>query len=351
MKTVNRKTARLLPGLAALALAAGLLSAAAAQADSVIAKIDGKPVTETEVKTKAAQPFSQLDREFEQKRHDLLDDQLRQMVRDRLVETEAAAKHVSKDQLLQDALKSAEVSDADADKFYEENKARIPQGTTKEQIMPQIKNYLAQQKQTDLREKFYADLENRYKVEYLLEPIRVSVDTEGFPAKGPKDAPVTIVEFSDFQCPFCSRVVPTISEIEKKYAGKVRLVFRQYPLPFHPNAPKAAEAALCANEQGKFWEMHDAMFSDQNQLAVDNLKATAAKLGLKADDFNKCLDSGKQAATVQADISAGSAAGVSGTPTLFINGVALSGAQPLEQFTKIIDQELKRKGVATAASK
>jgi protein-disulfide isomerase len=347
MSTVVRSKAV----LAALALAAGLVGAAAAQT-GVIAKVDGKPITEADVKSKSPQAFTQLDREFEQRRHDLLDEQLHQTVRDRLVESEAAAKKVTKEKLLEDAMKGAEVSDADADKFYEENKARIPQGTTKEQVMPQIKNYLAQQKQTELRDKFYTDLESRYKVEYNLEPIRVAVDTEGHPTKGPKDAPITMVEFSDFQCPFCSRVVPTLDEIEKKYDGKLRVVFRQYPLPFHPNAQKAAEAALCANDQGKFWEMHNAMFADQEQLAVEGLKATATKLGLKADDFAKCLDSGQHAAAVQADIAAGAAAGVSGTPTIFINGRALSGAQPADQFTKIIDEELKRKGVsATAASK
>jgi protein-disulfide isomerase len=157
---------------------------------------------------------------------------------------------------------------------------------------------------------------------------------------------VTIVEFSDFQCPFCSRLLPTMEQVKQKYGDKVRIVFRQYPLPMHPNAQKAAEASLCANEQGKFWEMHDAMFKNQQELAVDNLKSKAAALGLKAETFNQCLDSGKYAAQIQGDIKAGSAVGVSGTPAMFINGRFISGAVPLEQITSVIDDELKRKGGA-----
>jgi len=160
---------------------------------------------------------------------------------------------------------------------------------------------------------------------------------------------VTIVEFSDFQCPFCSRLTPTIKQVEQKYGDKVRVVFRQYPLPFHQNAQKAAEASLCALDQGKFWELHDAMFADQNALGVDQLKATAAKLGVNADKFNKCLDSGEKAAVISADQKAGQAAGVNGTPALFVNGRFINGAVPLEQITTVVDDELRRAGSKTAS--
>jgi protein-disulfide isomerase len=166
------------------------------------------------------------------------------------------------------------------------------------------------------------------------------------PATGPATAPVTIVEFSDFQCPFCSRLTPTLDQVKKKYGDKVRIVFRQFPLPMHQNAQKAAEAALCANDQGKFWQLHDAMFGNQAALGVDQLKAKAVELGLKADDFNKCLDSGAKVAVVEADKKAGSEAGVNGTPAMFINGRFLSGAVPLEQVTSVIDDELRRKGAS-----
>jgi protein-disulfide isomerase len=179
----------------------------------------------------------------------------------------------------------------------------------------------------------------------LLEPPRAEVAATG-PSKGPANAPITIVEFSDFECPFCSRVVPTLEEVQEKYGDKVRLVFRQYPLPIHPSAPKAAEAALCAADQGKFWEMHDIMFAQQKELGVEQLKAKASQIGLDTEKFNQCLDSGAQAAAVQADMEAGARAGVNGTPAMFINGISVSGAVPYEQLAKVIDEELNRKGIA-----
>jgi protein-disulfide isomerase len=315
---------------------------AASGSSQVLAVVNGKPITEAEVQSSSAEQFAQLEREFESNKHQLLESQVDQMIQERLLEAEAAAKGVSKEQILAE-IKPPEISDADVDKFYEENKAQIPR--PKDQVAGQIKQYLQQRGQAESRQKFYDGLQAKYKVEKKIEPMRAAVATNG-PAKGPATAPVTIVEFSDFQCPYCSRLLPTLEQVKAKYGDKVRIVFRQYPLPMHPNAQKAAEASLCANEQGKFWEMHDAMFKNQQELAVDNLKAKAAALGLKADTFNQCLDSGKYVAQVQADQKEGSANGVQGTPAMFINGRFINGAVPLEQITSVIDDELRRKGGA-----
>ena len=341
---------RTFSGLLALALAVGLwLPACADQAKSeagkagsaqVLATVNGKPITEAEIREKAAAQFSQIDRDYEQNKYQLLDGQVDQMIQDRLLEAEAAARGVTKEQLLAD-LKPAEVTDAAIDAFYEENKARIPQ--PKEQVAGQIKQYLEQRGQFEVREKLFEGLKAKYKVEKKLEPLRAEVEATG-PAKGPATAPVTIVEFSDFQCPFCSRINPTLEQVRAKYGDKVRIIFRQFPLGMHPQAQKAAEASLCANEQGKFWEMHDHMFQNQQQLAVDALKTKAAEMGMNAESFNSCLDSGKFASQVAKDMEAGSAAGVSGTPALFINGRFINGAVPLEQITEVIDDELRRKG-------
>ncbi len=175
----------------------------------------------------------------------------------------------------------------------------------------------------------------------LLRPIvqRKEVEAIG-PARGPANAPVTIIEFADFQCPFSARFAPTLDQVCSKYGANVRLVFRQFPQLFHAFAAKAAEASLCAWDQGHFWEMHDAMFENQQSLSVNNLKAKAAELGLNADSFNYSLDSGKHAADVQRDFLAGQKAGVAGTPALFINGRFVSGDVPLEEITRIVDQEL-----------
>ncbi|HEY2740542.1 MAG TPA: thioredoxin domain-containing protein [Thermoanaerobaculia bacterium] len=312
----------------------------AAGGNQVLATVDGKPITESDVKAQAADQFAQLEHEFETNQHTLLENQLDQAIQDRLLDAEAASRKVSKEQLLTE-IKAPDISDADVDKFYEENKAQIPR--PKDQVAGQIKQFLQQRGQAEAKQKYFAALEAKHKVEKKMEPIRIQVAADG-PTKGPATAPVTIVEFSDFQCPFCGRLIPTLEQVKAKYGDKVRIVFRQFPLPMHPNAQKAAEASLCANEQGKFWEMHDVMFKNQQELAVENLKTKAAALGLKADSFNQCLDSDKYAAKIQADQKEGSAAGVNGTPAMFINGRFVNGAVPFDQITTVIDDELKRKG-------
>jgi protein-disulfide isomerase len=312
-----------------------------AQQSEVLATVNGKPITETDVFTQSVAEFRALKEEYEKNLHDLLEAKLQQLIETRLLEAEAQAAGITSQQVLAN-IKPAEVTDADVDAFFEENKARIPK--SKEEIAGQLREYLARQRESEARATFIKSLEEKYKVVITLEPLRVEVAATG-PAVGPANAPVTIVEFTDFQCPFCSRVIPTLEEVRAKYGDKVRLVVRQFPLNIHPNARKAAEASLCANEQGKFRELHDAMFRNQQELAVNLLKSKAAELGMNAEQFNACLDSGKYAGQVEADVRAGEAVGVTGTPALFINGRLVSGAVPLEQVTKVIDDELRRKGV------
>jgi protein-disulfide isomerase len=173
--------------------------------------------------------------------------------------------------------------------------------------------------------------------------LEVSVDDDA--VKGDSDAPVTIIEFSDFECPFCTRFYQnTLSQIDEKYikTGKVKFVYRDFPLNIHANAQKAGEAAECAGEQGKFWEMHDKLFDDGVSGGVDSFKQYASDLGLDTTKFNECLDSDKMASEVQKDFSDGSAAGVSGTPAFFINGIFISGAQPFEAFEQVIEAELAK---------
>jgi protein-disulfide isomerase len=354
MNPLHRKP--LIPGVLVLVFALGVwLPACSAQdqaakatagSTQVLAVVNGKPITEADVRQSSDEQFKSLERDYQQKVHELLENSLQQVVQDRLLEAEATARGITKEALLAE-IKPAPVTDADVDAFYEQNKAQIPR--PKDQIAGQIKSYLEQQGQQKAQQDFYGKLQKKYKVDYKLEPIRVEVAATG-PTKGPANAPVTIVEFSDFQCPFCSRLIPTLKQVEEKYGDKVRIVFRQYPLPFHQNAQKAAEASLCAADQGKFWELHDALFANQQALAVEQIKAKAAELGLSAEQFNSCLDTSKHAAAVQADLKEGAAAGVSGTPAMFINGRFISGAVPLEQITSVIDDELRRKGVSTSAA-
>ncbi len=180
------------------------------------------------------------------------------------------------------------------------------------------------------------------------EPIDVDLDDDA--VLGEKDAPVTIVEFSDFQCPFCSRFFnDAYTEIKSKYidTGKVKFVYRDFPLGGHAQAAIAAQAAECAGDQDAYWSMHDMLFSKTTEwsgqeTASDTFKAYASDLGLETADFNKCLDEGQYATEVSDDMTYGRSIGVSGTPTFYINGKKIVGAQPFSAFETIIEEELKK---------
>jgi protein-disulfide isomerase len=163
-------------------------------------------------------------------------------------------------------------------------------------------------------------------------------------AKGAKNPALDVIIFSDFQCPFCGRVEPTLKQMEKEYGGKVRFTWKNYPLPFHNNAMPAAQAAMAAGAQGKFWEMHDKLFANQQALDRPNLEKYAQELGLDMNKFKADLDSGKYKDVIEAETKEGSAVGVQGTPAVFINGRKIAGAYPWETFKKIADEELAKKG-------
>jgi len=270
-----------------------------------------------------------------------------EMITKRLLEEEAKTKGKTVDQWYQtDFLQSLPApSETELKQLYEQHKGEVG-GQSYEQVHDRLVQFMKQQKSREQLTAYLDQLKQKHGVQITLAPPnlpRVEVAAKG-PSRGPDNAAVTIVEFSDFQCPFCGRVFPTVEKLMKDYDGKVRLVFRHFPLSFHPNAEKAAEAAACAQDQGKFWQMHDKMFSNQQKLAVEDLKTFAKDIGLDQGKFDKCLDSGEKAAMVSADEKDGESAGVSGTPAFFINGIFINGAVPYEQFKEAVDRELKGKG-------
>jgi len=298
-------------------------------------------ITNAQVEERAATQLAQL----RQQEYTLRESTTEALIADEIVKQAAAAKGLSSNQYLQAEVdaKVAPVTEQEKKDFYEKNKAQA--GTMpEEEALKRIEAFLKRQRTDERRNALLAELRAATKVRTLIEPPRKAVEAIG-PSRGPVDAPITIVEFSDFQCPYCSRVKGSIDAVMARYGKNVRLVFRDLPLPMHPNAPKAAEAGECAQEQGKFWELHDKMFADQNALAPENLKKSAAEIGLNAAAFNECLDSGKHAANVKLDADAAQALGVNGTPAFFVNGRFLNGAVPVEQFSKVIDDELQRKGL------
>ncbi len=177
----------------------------------------------------------------------------------------------------------------------------------------------------------------------------VAIPVAGAPSTGPQRAPITIVEFSDFQCPYCAAAVPEISAVLKAYPAQVKLIFKQYPLEMHSQADLAAAAALAAQKQGKFWEMHDAMFAHHDELSRTNILAFARRIGLDMKRFEDDLDSTAVREAVVRDVQDGDQAGVEGTPTLFINGQRYNGPIALSALKPVFDQELKPAAPPTAA--
>lgn len=209
-----------------------------------------------------------------------------------------------------------------------------------DKVKDKIAEYLVGNQRRQLEGRLIAKLREESEVKVYLESPRIGIDIEEAPSKGSDSAPITIVDFSDYECGFSKRARATVEEVLDAYGSKVLYVFKDYPLSFHRNATRAAEAAHCAGDQGRYFEYHDMLFRNQNSLSPEDLKGYASELKLDMKKFNKCLTTSKYAKRVQDSLAEGSASGVSGTPAFFINGIMLSGAQPFSSFKEIIDAEL-----------
>jgi len=264
------------------------------------------------------------------------------MVSEQLFEKEAKSRNVTVEQLeaTEITAKVPEPSDAEIQKVYDENKSQLGNQTL-DQVKPRIVEFLKQQKAGERQQAFVEELKAKYKTTINLKPPVVEVSTAGRPARGPDKAPITIIAFSDYQCPYCKRAHATVEQVMQTYGDKVKLVYRDYPLPFHENARPAAEAAACANAQGKFWEYHQKLWA-ASDLSTEKLKAMAGEVGMDQKKFDECLAKQEFKAVIDKDIADGASVGVSGTPAFFINGRMLSGAQPFEKFKEVIDEELAR---------
>ena len=319
----------------------------AANPDQVVAEVGGKPITLKDVDAKweafDAAERARIVQAMYQNRRNMIE----LLVGDQLIANAAKAAGQSVDAFVaaDSAKRLPAVSESDIAQFYDQNKERA-QGRTLDQLRGEIKPYLEERRRQQARAMLVEELKTKdgANVKVMLDPPRYTVPTaKDDPVRGNPSAPITIVEFSDYQCPFCARVNPTLAKIRETYGDRVKIVFKDYPLPNHPQAPKAAEAARCAGDQNKYWEMHDAMFANQRALEVPSLKQAARAIGLDGTAFDQCLDSGKWQAAVRAGNELGEQMGVNSTPTLYVNGRAVIGAMPFENFKQIIDEELSRK--------
>ena len=314
-----------------------------------MATFDGTPITYADVVAdkEVGSQFKQAESKALQDVYEVRKKAVDQVITRRLLEGEAAkAKKPLEEWFQKDFLNSVpEPSEPEVKASFEEHRSQLPPNASYEELKPRIAQFVRQEKARKVLASLVEDLKAKHNAKVTLAPpavARVEVAATG-PSRGPATAKVTIVEFSDFQCPFCSRALPAVERVMKDYDGKVRLVFRNFPLDMHPLAGKAAEAGACAADQNKFWEMHDRMFGDQNKLAVADLKKTARDIGIDGARFDKCLDGGEKRQVVEADLKAGGDAGVSGTPAFFVNGVFINGAVPYEDFKQVLDRELDGK--------
>lgn len=304
----------------------------------ILARVNGENITTDDVKKVSGSKLAQAEMEL----YDVRKDGIDQIIDDKILSAEATAQNVSKDDLMKKNVNDKiKVEDKEVEKFYNEKKDQM-QGKKLDEVKPNIKSYLFREKFQKAYGEYVGGLRKKAKIEMLIKAPKVEVaEGEDNPSIGPKDAPVKIIEFTDYQCPFCGRARPTINQILDAYKGKVRYTLRDFPLSFHQDSVKAHEAAHCAGEQGKYWDLNHILFSNQQAIKVDDLKKYAGQIKLNQKKFDECLDSGKFTGKVNANQAYGETVGVSGTPAFFINGRMVSGARPFENFKSIIDDELR----------
>lgn len=319
-------------------------SATEAQMPSVLATIGDERVTMDDVRGRVGDELEQLDAQYARAKSKIVESALQAILRERILGAEAKKKGKTVDELVAlEAGGSLEPSEIDIATWYKENPDKVA-GRPMDQIRTQVADLLRQRKRTDAEKKLEQRLDQERKVAIQFQPYRLVFNNDGAPSLGKQGAPVTVTEFSDFQCPFCKQFAPNMRQLEKQFGNNVYIVYRQYPIPsLHPFAIKAAEASLCANEQGKFWELHDIMFADQQKLSVSDLKETARRSGMDGKKFDSCLDTGRYTERVQNDMKEGSKAGVTGTPAVFVNGVEVpGGAVPFQTVADAVQKELAK---------
>ena len=312
----------------------------------VAARIGDRPITIRELDEKWKQEDPAQNAEATQMVYDGRRAALEALIAESLLAAAAKSSGLSADGYLEAELgkRVKPVSDVEVSTFFTANASQM-QGRPLEAMAPAITRYLTDQRRAAARDEILSELRKKGPaIRVSLDVPRVNVAVSaGNPSLGSASAPVTLVEFSDYQCPYCQRVEPALKRLRAVYGDKIRIVWKDFPLTqIHPQAFKAGEAAHCAGDQGKYWELHDVLFNKQQELQPDDLKRHAIELGLNATTFNQCLDTSKYGERVRDGVSEGGALGVNSTPTVFINGRRLSGAQPYEVFAAVIDEELAR---------
>jgi protein-disulfide isomerase len=300
---------------------------------AAVAEVSGHKLTRADLEQKQAAKLLDARYQYYLAEHEAVN----RLIEEQLLETKASREHLTVEQLLQREVTS-QVKDPTEDQlqvFYEGLQTNEPFAVVREKIVATLR----QLRLTKARAAYLQTLRAAADVRIDLAPPQAEVAIDNAPKRGPQNAPVLIVEFADYECPYCQQIHPELKKLEEEFAGKVALAYKDFPLPMHPRAEKAAEAARCAAEQGKFWEFHDALFDD-HQLESGQLKEHARTLQLDAASFDRCVDAGEQAAAVRKDLVQAQRLGLTGTPAFFVNGHFLSGAVSYSTLREVVEQQL-----------
>jgi predicted DsbA family dithiol-disulfide isomerase len=318
----------------------------AGEVPEVVATLNGEPIERDALVARAGDALAELERDYARARHRILSAALEAEIRERVIFGAADARGMELDALVDEEAGAAlEISSGEVVGWYLANQSAVG-GRSLDDVRGDIVEHL----RTERRREAFSRLEARLRAEgdlrVFLEPPRFAFRNEGAPAKGPRDAPVTLVEFTDFQCPFCRSFVPTLDRLAETFGDDLRIVVRHFPIEsIHPYAFRAAEASMCADEMGSFWPFHDLVFEEQDRVTEADLMDKAERVGLGVDAFRRCLESGRHAERVRSDMEEAARAGVTGTPALFVNGVPVEGgAVPFEVVEEAIRRELARRG-------
>jgi protein-disulfide isomerase len=304
-----------------------------ADSRQVIAEVGGQKLTLGDLQQQLGGKLLQARYQYYMNQRKALD----QLIDDKLLEIEARNRDLSVDELLKTVVYRG-VKDPTEDQmqvYYEGTESAESYEAMRDQILDHIREL----RRDKARANFVKGLRNNARVQVLLEPPLIDVNLKDAYEKGPTTSPVTLVEFADYECPYCQKITPELQKLEKEYAGRLAVVYKDFPLPIHHTSQKAAEAARCAGEQGKFWEYHDVLFYSK-QLQISDLKADARVLRLDGDRFDKCLDDGAEAASVKKDLEEAHQLGLTGTPSFFVNGHFFSGAADYAVLKEMVEMEL-----------
>lgn len=322
-------------------LTPGLLTPRIANAEAkVLATIDGENITEDQVEQKAGPRMMRVLSQVYEIKREVIDE----IIEQKLLERESKKRGLTIEALLNQEVKNKakEPSDVELRTMYEMNKSGRFKDKSFEAVSASLREQLKFQKERTAYDTLMSALKSNTKVLVMMERPSVEISVDDDPAQGNPNAPIKIIEFSEYQCPFCKRARPVLEKVMSAYKDKVYYVFRDFPLSFHKEAKNAALSANCAHDQGKYWDFSKELWNAQQVLSTEKYTEIAKKINLDMDKFNQCVQSRKYDKEIDKDQNDGIEAGVSGTPAFFINGKFLSGAQPFESFREIIEEELAK---------